>query len=237
MNRCRTLSLGAVGGGLLAAAFLPMSVAVADEPIGSDNGAVASSVTDASGDSAASASIDLDNLSIDFNEGGTGYTLSPSGDNMVNISHAGDIDGGAGDDGSASVHVIEHTWNIGDISNVEFIIDSTGAQGDAAGVPADGSVFLHSELGSGFSNDYIDLVGDGGSPDTITDVLTTPFGSYEIPTDALNAIASNGTDVFSDFDLSNLGFSDLDFSDLGISDIDLSAIGLPDVTLGDLLGI
>jgi hypothetical protein len=202
-------------------------VAFADDTVGSDSGAVAGASTDISTGSAADeASIDLDNLSIDFSEDGSGYTLTPSDHNTVDISHDGGADGGAGDDGGAPVHAIEHTWNIGDLSNVEFIIDSNGDQGDAAGVPADGSVFLHSELGSGFSNDYIDLVGDDGGPDKITDVLTTPFGSYEIPTEALNAIASNGTDVFSDFDL----------SDLGLSNVDLSAIGLPDVTIADILG-
>ncbi|HEY0808277.1 MAG TPA: hypothetical protein VGD84_24630 [Pseudonocardiaceae bacterium] len=45
-----------------------------------------------------------------------------------------------------------------------------------------GSVFDFTNFGGGFSNEYADIVGTGGFPNTINDILTTPFGDINIPT-------------------------------------------------------
>lgn len=223
MARRTVLGIGAVGGGLLAAAFLPMGAAVADEGPGSDSGAVAGAAVDGGTDPIHETSDGLQSMSISFEQDGSGYTLTPSGDDTVNISQSdggtgddggtgadGDtgtdsgtggtgVDGGtgdtsAGDDGGTDVHVIEHDWSIGDTDNIVYVIDSDGGEAGADGVPEDGSVFMHNDLGSGFSNDYVDLVNPDGDND-ITDVLTTPFGQFEVPTDF---------DLASDLDPSNL---------------------------------
>lgn len=216
MNRRGTLGIGVLGGGLLAAALVPMAVAGADDR--TDGPGIAWAAVDSASIQSAfdQATTAVENIEFEFTDNGTGYTLTPSGDNMVNISHSGDgVDGGSaattvGDDG-IDVHVIEHTWSFGDITTVKYIIDTQQDFGDTAGVPEDGSVFIHTEFGEGFSNNYINLAGDG--EDTVTDVLTTPFGSFELPLDD-GTVTEDGADL-----LSELGFSDDILSDMGLADI------------------
>jgi hypothetical protein len=199
MNRRVRLGLGVVGGGVLAAVFVPAPTALADESPTTDSGAVAGAAADAGVSPPVEQTSDaLNNLEMDFSNNGTGYTLTPVDDDTVNISHDGGTDGGAGDTGAGDsgtdVHAIEQSWEIGDISNAAIIIDPDG-DGVADGMPEGGSLFLHTDFGHGFSNDFVDLANDSG-PDSYSDVLTTPFGSFDLPVDdiasVLEAAAGDG---------------------------------------------
>lgn len=206
MNRRVTLGIGAIGGGVLAAVLLPVSAALADESPTTDSGAVAGAAADAGVSPPVEETSDaLNNLEMDFSNNGTDYTLTPVNGDTVNISQDG-AEGGGGDtsagDSGTDVHAIEQTWNIGDISNAAIIIDPEG-DGIADGMPEGGSLFLHTDFGSGFSNDFVDLANDSG-PDSYSDVLTTPFGSFDLPLDdiasVLEAAAGDGdiSDIVND---------------------------------------
>jgi hypothetical protein len=45
-----------------------------------------------------------------------------------------------------------------------------------------GSLFDFTNFGNGFENQYSDIIGTMGAPNTITDVFITPFGDFNIPT-------------------------------------------------------
>lgn len=70
-------------------------------------------------------------------------------------------------------------------SNQE-IVDIGGQLGGLT-VPT-GSLFDFTNFGGGFENEYSDIVGTLGAPNTINDVFITPFGDFNIPT-TFDAIA------------------------------------------------
>lgn len=78
-------------------------------------------------------------------------------------------------------------------SNAELLVDQGGLSGT---YPAVGSVFDTTNFGSGFENVYTDLVGAGTSGgNLITDVFDTPFGDFAIPTTFDAAALALGTSL------------------------------------------
>lgn len=160
MNRRIPLTTGAAAAGLFAAAFLPMAVAFADDHY--------SIVSD-------------DNTPVITSETG----LVPFYQEVVGTDT---FDANQGNPfttfGEFTGQFETVTTNTGFVN--ELILD-TGGQTGGLTVPT-GSVFDFTNFGGGFSNEYADIAGTMGSPNTITDIFTTPFGDFNIPT-TFDAIA------------------------------------------------
>src|SRR5689334_3801147 len=155
-----SLTIGAAAAGLLAAAFLPMAVAFADDHysiVSNDDTPVITSET-------GWAPFFQEVKGTDVFAANQGNPFHPLGE------FNGQFD--------------TVTTNTGFVN--ELILD-TGGQAGGLSVPT-GSVFDFTNFGGGFSNEYADIAGTMGSPNTITDILTTPFGDFNIPT-TFDAIA------------------------------------------------
>jgi hypothetical protein len=76
----------------------------------------------------------------------------------------------------AEVNTVTTSWGY---ENQEIVV--TGGQLGGLTVPS-GSLFDFTNFGGGFGNEYSDIVGTMGAPNTITDMLITPFGDFNIPT-------------------------------------------------------
>lgn len=157
-------TIGTVAAGLLAAAVLPMAVAFAD-----------------------------DHYSIDTYDG-TPVITSETGVVPFYQTVVG-TDVFAADQGNPTTTFGTFTGQFESVTTSwgysnELILD-TGNQLGGLTVPT-GSVFDFTNFGGGFSNEYADIAGTGGSPNIITDILTTPFGDINIPTtfDAIAVLAA-----------------------------------------------
>jgi hypothetical protein len=163
-----TLTVAAAAGGLLAAAFLPVAIAFADDdytliPQGPEV------ITSASG----FPPFYQDTVGTDVFGAGQG--------NPVDIA------------GVFNADVNTFTTSSG-FSNQEIV--DTGGQGGAFTVPT-GSIFDFTNFGGGFENEYSDIEGTVGTmvaPNTITDEFITPFGDFNIPTtfDAIEFLSMPG---------------------------------------------
>jgi hypothetical protein len=162
MNRRFTLTVAAAAGGLLAAAFLPLAVAFADDDytLYAQGPEVDTSIRGL-------APLYQDIVGTNVFEAGQG--------NPVTI------------DGQFNADVNTFTTSSG-FENQEII--DTGGQLGSLSVPT-GSLFDFTNFGGGFENEYSDIEGTVGTlvaPNTITDTLITPFGDFNIPT-TFDAIA------------------------------------------------
>ena len=182
-----TLGLSAVGGGLLAAAFLPLAVANAD-------------TTDITGPTPIT---DVFGFSPDSPE--TVLTVSglPPLYQQVEGYQTFDYVTPSGDDETLNADV--STLTTPGFENTEYLV--TGDAGEASkalesaafptdGFPTEGSVYDIANFGDGFSNDYSDVVeaptraADGttdlltgtgtAATGTITDTFVTPFGNVDL---------------------------------------------------------
>lgn len=168
MNRRITLTVAAAAGGLLAAAFLPVAVAFADDvytldPQGPEV------VTSISG----FAPWYQDTLS----------TNVFGADQSNPIIEFGQF------------NAIVNTLTTSSGFENQEIID-TGGQLGGLSVPT-GSLFDFTNFGGGFENEYSDINGTVGlfvGPNTITDEFITPFGDFNIPTtfDAIEVLSMPG---------------------------------------------
>ena len=182
-----TLGLSAVGGGLLAAAFLPLAVANADTTDIVGPGPI----TDVFGfeaDHGPETVLTVSGLPPLYQQV-EGYQtfdyVTPSGDDL----------------GSFNADV--STLTTPDFENIEYLV--TGVDSGATkvadlvanptgGLPTDGSVYDIANFGNGFENVYSDvaaepirnlatdsLTGIGtAAPGTITDTFVTPFGNIDL---------------------------------------------------------
>jgi hypothetical protein len=154
------LTLGATGGGLLAAAFLPMAAAFADDYdyIQDPNYTPVAEYTDGTPP--------LDQHVL-------GYDKFDWVDETQSTAGNPDVVG------TFNADTNQLTTAMG-FSNEELLVDSAGLSGTH---PEVGSVFDVANFGGGFENIYSDLVGAGtGGANLITDVFDTPFGDFTIPT-------------------------------------------------------
>jgi hypothetical protein len=159
-SRPLTHTLGAVGGGLLAAAFLPMAAAFADDY----NYLPDPSYTPVAEYTDGFPPFDQDVL---------GYDRFDWVDETQSTTGNPDVVGTFNADTS------QLSTALG-FSNEELLVDDAGLSGT---YPETGSVFDVANFGSGFENIYSDLVGAGtNGTNLITDVFDTPFGDFDIPT-------------------------------------------------------
>jgi hypothetical protein len=165
-HRGITLTLGAAAGGLLAAAFLPVAVAFADDFVFNPN-----SQPDVAGV--------------------TGYPpfdqdiLAAQDFSVHDITTNMDVGTFAADTNALSTPF--------GFNNEEILVtgDQTGVD-----TPPTGSVFDTANFGNGFENIYADTLGTGmGGANTITDTFVTPFGDFNIPID-FDAAALGGFAIF-----------------------------------------
>jgi hypothetical protein len=163
MNTRRiTLALGAAGGGLLAAAFLPMAVAFADNFDYTQETGYTPTTEYTAGDPPLYQSV-------------LGYDRFDWVDETHSTTNNPDVVGTF----NADTYYTSTSWGW---SNSELLVDD--AQGGPTGTaPEVGSVIDTTNFGSGFENVYTDLVGAGtNGANLITDVFDTPFGDFTIPT-------------------------------------------------------
>jgi hypothetical protein len=153
MNRRITLTVGATAAALLAAAFLSAAVAFADDTFTLvPDGPEV--ITSASG-YAPFYQDTVGTAVFDANQGNPFVTLGEF---------------------NAEVNTVTTSWGY---ENQEIV--DTGGQLGGLTVPT-GSIFDFTNFGGGFENEYSDIVGTMGAPNTITDTFITPFGDFNIPT-------------------------------------------------------
>jgi hypothetical protein len=158
-SRRITLALGAAGGGLLAAAFLPMAVALADD-LDYTQYAGYTPVTEYT------AGIPP------YYQEVLGYDRFDWVDETQSNSTTTDVLGTF----NADTNDISTPWGW---TNTELLVDQGGLSGTH---PEVGSVFDTLNFGSGFENVYTDLVGAGANgANLVTDVFDTPFGDFTVP--------------------------------------------------------
>jgi hypothetical protein len=201
-----TLALGAAAGGLLAAAYLPMAIANAD------NGAAADVTSDAMRQPVVGTP-DAFGFATNSDSPETVLTVSglPPLDQQVEGYQTFDFFGTdtdspttAVDVGTVNTDVSTLTTPLG-FTNTEYVVTPGGTvdidptTGDplaGATLPTDGSVYDIANFGDGFSNDYSDvaaapaqfanattdaLSGTGtAATGTITDTFVTPFGDIDL---------------------------------------------------------
>jgi hypothetical protein len=148
-----TLTLGAVAGGLLAAALLPTAVASADEY---------DLIPDPTTFSASQAEGYPPLVDIE-----TGTEAWGFGD-MTAVTPDADFIPGT-----------DTMTTFGSVTNNDFLTSAETFIGPGVGVvvPAGTQIDL-AAFGDGFGNEWIDLPGGSGSG--ISDLLITPFGDYEL---------------------------------------------------------
>lgn len=177
LRRRITLSLGAAGGGMLAATFLPVAIALADD-YASDPGTV---LEDLSQSGIPPLYYQSDGVQL-FDVVDT--TQSPAGEYDVVGQYDAAVSDLYGPNGS--------------LFNQQEVVLTESASGVTGSAPGDeppiGSVLDTTNFGGGFENEYSDLVGAGsGGSNLITDTVVTPFGDFNIPTsfDAAGIDAAN----------------------------------------------
>jgi hypothetical protein len=155
-----TFALGAAGSGLLAAAFLPIAVAFADD----FDYAQDPSYTPVTEYTAGIPPAYQEVLGYDrFEWVDTTDSTSTTPDDVGTFN--------------ADTNYISTSWGW---TNSELLVDQGGLSGTH---PEVGSVFDTLNFGGGFENVYTDLVGAGtNGANLITDVFDTPFGDFAIPT-------------------------------------------------------
>ncbi|MGB3332407.1 MAG: hypothetical protein WBA79_06330 [Mycobacterium sp.] len=86
-----------------------------------------------------------------------------------------------GTDLLGTAHAQETVTQLLGLTTTEFVIDSvTPGDGDAADLPALGSVYSVLNLGGGFANVYSAIPGLDGADSTVTDTFVTPFGDFDL---------------------------------------------------------
>ncbi len=179
MNTQRlTMTLGATAGGMLAAAFLPMAIAHAD-----DDGSTYFGFTLPDDDAFTGTTgfpplfeyASADDVSL-------GYDAADDHSGVLSTADFS-TDGGSGtiDADVDNLYVTALGASSQTITlNEGLTTDGAGAEGGDT-VAGEGSVFNATDFGLGFGNIYTDAVGagDGGSNE-ISDVLVTPFGNIDI---------------------------------------------------------
>jgi hypothetical protein len=164
MNRRIRSTIGAAAGGILAAAFLPVAVAFADDyTLVPESQEVDTSVSG------------LPPL-YEVTMGTAQFGAENSALNTIY--------------GVFNADVTTFTTSSG-FGNQEIV--DTGGQLGGLTVPT-GSIFDFTNFGGGFENEYSDIDGTVGTfagPDTITDTFITPFGDFNIPTtfDAIEVLS------------------------------------------------
>jgi hypothetical protein len=172
MNSSRiTLTLGAAGGGLLAAAFLQTAVAFADttglvSPVGPSPSPTEVFNFEPTGSETVTSSTD----DLPFYETSTGTQDF----DVIDTSITGDPTVGTFD------ATVTDTDILG-VTNVEDVVtsDLIGTTGD----PTVGSIYDTTTFDSGgFENIFTEIPSAtaGGAP-TLTDIFATPFGDYTLP--------------------------------------------------------
>jgi hypothetical protein len=181
-SRRIALTLGAAGGGVLAAGFLQTAVAFADDYSIVPDPDVFSRFTAIGGvpplDQAVSSVL--------------GYNVSD-----LTTGATGSIDGVSLNDLDAFGFDNQEILALPEAINAKVVAAAepppTGSTFDA---PPTGSLFDTFNYGYGFENHYSDLVGTGtGGTNTITDTFATPFGNFNIPTN-FDAAAADSAAVF-----------------------------------------
>jgi hypothetical protein len=170
-NKCAiTSALGAVAGGLLAAAFLPMAVAVADEFDFTPD-------TTTFDPTQVEGYPPLDNV-VTGTEYWSLYDLTNS-----TVSSPEYIDG------------VDTQTTIGSFTNDDFLQDSDYpvsivSNGGDITMPGDAQIDL-ADFGGGWENEWIDIP-SSGSPSGISDLLITPFGDFQLLGSFFSEIAASG---------------------------------------------
>jgi hypothetical protein len=172
------MTLGATAGGMLAAAFLPMAIAHAD-----DDGSTYFGFTLPDDDAFTGTTgfpplfeyASADDVSL-------GYDAADDHSGVLSTADFS-TDGGSGtiDADVDNLYVTALGASSQTITlNEGLTTDGAGAEGGDT-VAGEGSVFNATDFGLGFGNIYTDAVGagDGGSNE-ISDVLVTPFGNIDI---------------------------------------------------------
>ncbi|ORA76955.1 hypothetical protein BST28_19725 [Mycolicibacter kumamotonensis] len=86
-----------------------------------------------------------------------------------------------GTDLIGTAHAQETVTQLLGLTTTEFVIDGvTPGAGDAADLPELGSVYSVLNLGGGFANVYSAIPGLDGGDSTVSDVLVTPFGDFDL---------------------------------------------------------
>ena len=69
------------------------------------------------------------------------------------------------------------------LNSTQFTVEGVTPNGDATDLPAVGTVYSVTDLGSGYENIYVAIPNaDDTAASSITDTLTTPFGNINLPT-------------------------------------------------------
>ena len=69
------------------------------------------------------------------------------------------------------------------LNSTQFTVEGVTPTGDATDLPAVGTVYSVTDLGSGYENIYVAIPNaDDTAASSITDTLTTPFGNINLPT-------------------------------------------------------
>ncbi|RRR42712.1 hypothetical protein EHH44_16495 [Mycolicibacter terrae] len=80
-----------------------------------------------------------------------------------------------------SVHGQETVTQLLGMTTTSFVVDDvTAGDGDAADLPAVGSVYSVLNIGGGFANVYSAIPGLDGADGTVTDIFVTPFGNIDL---------------------------------------------------------
>jgi len=172
---------GAASGGLLASAFLSTAVADADSTDGvvTDDAFTIGGFTFDPGEDGFTAISPLSQLSPLLGIGGASINNDLTSAGLAQQDF--DV---YGNDGT-ELGTVETNVNVQNLLGIESVqlrvTDAEGVgDGDAAGLPAVGTVYSVTDLGGGFQNIYVATPGaDGGDP-TITDVLVTPLGNMNL---------------------------------------------------------
>jgi hypothetical protein len=169
-----------VGGGLLAAAFLPAAAAVAAP--GDDAFTIGSTIFDPMTSSGAEGFDPVGPLNmapplLDLGGGKALGIIDLAPQNFELYSGTGSS---ATDLGSIDTN--ETVTNLLGLSNTEFTVESvvpaTGV--DASTLPAVGTVYDAFNLGNGWENVYTALPDVGSTSGSVTDTLVTPFGNIDL---------------------------------------------------------
>lgn len=220
MNRHVSLMLGAAAGWLLASAFLPTAIALADTGTAADAAAAASGTfPDAPGADA----FTLGNFTFDpfldtsagvadptiegFNplDSGSGtpgfFETGYSADQGFEVF--GTTSGSGAPTDLGIITTSENVTSFGNITNTGFDVtgDFSGVDGPSiTGLPAIGTVYDVTNFGGGYENIYTDIPGAAGATGTVTDSFVTPFGDYNL-SDLVTAFDLNSLDPGAAFGL------------------------------------
>jgi hypothetical protein len=160
-HRRVTLTLGAVVGGLLAAGFLPMAVAFADQ-------------YDFTPDITTFVPTQVEGYPPLINEvtGTEDWSLSDATTSTVKIPDAFLL----GTDTETTIG--SFTNNDFLTANTDLTFNSTTSAPDVA-IPGDSQIDI-ADFGGGFENEWVDVAGSGSPDSGISDLLITPFGDFPL---------------------------------------------------------